>query len=326
MDSKEVSVTKDRLIINPANDLPAGIDISVQIEPGAIKDLAGNPYTGITNKETWNFTVGEPRETIPPTVNSYSPKDGDKDVPVNQNLVLTFSEPVVKGQGKIRLNIGNTVEEIDISSPQVSVNQQSQVIINPDKDFPEQTIISVEIPAGVLKDVAGNNFAGIAKDNWTFTTAAPKDNTPPKALTLSPAKNETGVATDRNLQLVFDEDIQAGSGNITINQGSSEQTISITDGSVSISGKMLTINPPANFPEGQAIYVQIPEGVIEDKAGNKYAGISNTTDWLFTTITEKVLPLISSFTPAKGAENVSTQTSLVIVFNEKIKKDGVQLL
>jgi Ca2+-binding RTX toxin-like protein len=44
-------------MINPTADLGEGTDYYVEIAKGAIKDIAGNKYAGITGNSTWNFTT-----------------------------------------------------------------------------------------------------------------------------------------------------------------------------------------------------------------------------------------------------------------------------
>ena len=59
--NSNVTVSGSQLSINPTNDLAQGTDYYVEIANGAIKDIAGNNYAGITGNSTWNFkTQGTP--------------------------------------------------------------------------------------------------------------------------------------------------------------------------------------------------------------------------------------------------------------------------
>jgi hypothetical protein len=57
----------------------------VEIAKGAIKDIAGNNYAGITGNSTWNFKTVAPADTTPPTASSFSPADNATGVGVGAN-------------------------------------------------------------------------------------------------------------------------------------------------------------------------------------------------------------------------------------------------
>ena len=64
--SAQVTVIGSTVTINPTNDLIAGTGYYVEIISGAIEDLAGNDFAGITSATTWNFTTAA---AVNPTVN-----------------------------------------------------------------------------------------------------------------------------------------------------------------------------------------------------------------------------------------------------------------
>ncbi len=56
-DASQVSISNDTVTINPNFDFSGGSNYSVMIDKGAIKDLVGNVYAGISDATTLNFTV-----------------------------------------------------------------------------------------------------------------------------------------------------------------------------------------------------------------------------------------------------------------------------
>jgi hypothetical protein len=56
-DGSQVSVAGAALIINPTADLTAGKDYAIRIDAGAVTDVSGNPFAGIADDTTWNFTT-----------------------------------------------------------------------------------------------------------------------------------------------------------------------------------------------------------------------------------------------------------------------------
>jgi len=88
-----VSVSGTDLTIDPATDLDPGDDYAIRIDAGAVTDTTGNPFAGIGDDTTWNFTTSA--DTVNPTlVFPTSPADDAIDVTVG-SLVATFSEPIL---------------------------------------------------------------------------------------------------------------------------------------------------------------------------------------------------------------------------------------
>jgi hypothetical protein len=112
-------------------------------------------------------------DSTPPTVSSLSPADDATAVAVDSDLVITFSENVVKGSGNIvikRTSDDSTVQTIAAGDSSVTVNG-AMVTVNP-SDLAGSTGYYVTIDGGAFKDASDNNFGGITgKTAWNFTTA-----------------------------------------------------------------------------------------------------------------------------------------------------------
>lgn len=153
-----------------------------------------------------------------------------------------------------------------------------------------------------LQDAAGNIVA-----NFDGKTAS-SDVTAPTLSSSTPADNGTLGKAD-NIVLTFSEDVVLGSsGNITItNSGDSKdtRTIAVNDSAqISVSGTKVTINPTADLAESGAYYINIPGGVISDKAGNTYAGISDATTLNFSTTATTPSTTGQTFTLTTGSDNI----------------------
>jgi methionine-rich copper-binding protein CopC len=288
----------------------------VIVPDGAFVDKSGKDIKGITDPNGWNYTMEGGTDEDAPVVSSLSPADEATGVTIDADLVITFDEQVSKGKGNITINQGVTSQTIAVSSGRVSING-TIVTINPPVDFPNSATITVTVPKGAFTDEAGNEFAGITASEWSFTTEAPEDNQAPSVITYLPADNATKVALTSDLRLTFSEEVVKGTGNITINQGTTSQIINVTDAAVSVNGTTVTINP-ADFPSQTAINVRIEAGSFKDLAGNNYAGITDNSIWNFTT-EDKTAPTLTSFTPANNATDIAVNTNLVIKFSEAIK-------
>ncbi|MEG4926376.1 DUF4347 domain-containing protein, partial [Microcoleus sp. F10-B2] len=110
-------------------------------------------------------------ETTPPTA-TFTPADNATGVAVTANLVVNLSEAVQKGTGNLvikKVSDNSVVETIDVTSANVTVSG-SNVTVNPTADLVAGTDYYVEIAAGAIKDLAGNNYAGTTGATaWNFT-------------------------------------------------------------------------------------------------------------------------------------------------------------
>lgn len=130
----------------------------------------------LRNIEFLNFsdgTIASPQtaDTTAPTVTTFSPADNATGVAVGSNMVLTFNEPIQKGSGNIVISNGSDTRTIPVGDAQITVSG-STVTINPTADLQTSSNYYVQLAAGAIKDLAGNNYAGISNTTTlNFTTA-----------------------------------------------------------------------------------------------------------------------------------------------------------
>ena len=133
--------------------------------------------------------------------------------------------------------------------------------------------------------VSGQTSVGF--DNVRLDASTASDTTPPTIATLSPADGATGVAAAASLAVTFDENVQKGTGNITIKQSADNSTVETFDVAtsprVTVSGATLTIDPTSSLETTTGYYVQIDATAVKDLSDNFFAGIADDTTWNFTT-------------------------------------------
>ncbi|NTW81978.1 MAG: Ig-like domain-containing protein [Chlorobiaceae bacterium] len=316
-----LSVSGNTLTINPTADLANGTQYFVTIDPGAVKDLAGNNYAGTT---TYDFTTLP--DTIAPTVSTFSPADAATGVAIGSNIVLTFSEAIQQGTtGTIAIHSGSAGGAVLESYAATNTSNLSvsgnTLTINPTASLAYGTQYFVTIDSGAVKDLAGNNYAGTT--TYDFTTAAAPDTTAPTVTTFSPADAATGIAIGSNIVLTFSEAIQQGAtGTIAIHSGSAggavlESYAATNTTNLSVSGNTLTINPTSTLAYGTQYFVTIDSGSIRDVAGNNYAG---TTTYDFTTLPDTAPPTVTTFSPSDAATGIDVGSNIVLTFSEAIQK------
>lgn len=304
------------------SDLASRGDYYVTIDATAFKDLANNPFAGISDKTIWDFTTAD---TDPPTLVSLSPADNATNVAVSANLVMTFSENIAKNTGDIlikRVSDNAVVHTIDVMNAGVLVSG-AVVTIDP-TDLAADTGYYVEVPATAFKDMSNNAFAGISGTAWHFATV---DTSAPTVVAFSPVDNATSVPVSSNLIVTFNESVVKATGNIRIRKTSDDsivQTIAVSNAAVTVSGAVVTINP-ADLASNTDYYVTIDAAAFKDSLDNNFTGISEKTTWNFTTA-DVVGPMIVSLSPADNATNVALASNLVITFNENITKGTGNIL
>jgi methionine-rich copper-binding protein CopC len=163
-----------------------------------------------------------------PTISSISPTDGELEVPIGNNLTITFSESVKKGStGNItikKLSDNSIVQTIAITDAAVTISGAT-VTINPSSDLSTDTSYYINIDSGAIKDLFNNSYTGISNTTtWNFTTT---DTTAPTLVSTVPPDNGGGASVGANLTATFNEDVVAGSGSIYLYKSSDNSGVEV---------------------------------------------------------------------------------------------------
>lgn len=110
-------------------------------------------------------------DTIAPAPIAFAPADESSAVPVGANLLVSYSEPVLRGSGSLVLKTssGTVVETFAAGSSRVTV-QGSTLTVDPTAELAFNTAYVLELAAAVVQDQSGNPSA--AYDSYNFTTGA----------------------------------------------------------------------------------------------------------------------------------------------------------
>jgi len=315
-DANQVTFTDyGSVTVNPSADLIPGTYYHIKIDSGAITDLAGNPYAGISDETTINFST----ISSEPWLYWSSPQDDSADFQVDHNIELYFNEGVQAGSnGNIVISNGSDIRTIAIhDTSQVTFTDYGSVVINPSADLISGTSYHIKVDSGAITDAAGNAYAGINDETTlNFSTIS----STPLLYWSYPLDDSTDLQIDRNIELYFNETIQPGSsGNIVISNGSDTRTIAINDTSQVIFDGFggVSINPSADLIPDTHYHIKIDNGAITDLDGNAYAGIGDDTTLDFSTITTE--PLLSWSDPMDNTTAFQTDHDIKLFFNEEIQ-------
>jgi hypothetical protein len=156
-------------------------------------------------------------------------------------------------------------------------------------------------------DAAGNTSSTSTALSITIDTTAPTRSS------FTPSAGAAGVAITTSPTITFDENIVAGSGNITIYSGASCSTTFATiagnDTQVTISSGTATIDPTSDLDLTTQYCITYAATTFTDTAGNQVSALSSTATISFTT-TNTPPTTMPSTSPAAPAETSSTTTTI----------------
>jgi methionine-rich copper-binding protein CopC len=232
-------------------------------------------------EEEQENTDSDEVDTLPPTA-TITMADTTLKAGETTTVSITFSE-VVTGFDNSDLAIaGGSLTDVSSSDGGTTWT----ATLTPTADTEDASNLTSLDNAGVT-DAAGNTGIGTTdSDNYTVDTLLPT------VTTFSPADDATEITVTDNLLINFSESVSLGSGHISLYKTSGDTLVETFDvstsnllafGTVTNSNDYLSINPTADLDGSTEYYVQIDTTAIEDTAGNNYAGVTNETDWSFTT-------------------------------------------
>jgi len=328
----QVTYAGTNVIIDPTNDLDdrGSKTMHIEMNSGVIKDSNGNAFVGLSGS-TYAFNVAD---STAPAIDSYSPIQHQLGVNKVSDVVLTFNEYVKANTGNIVITPSggsgaNNAIEIDVTDTVQVQFFQSVVTINPINDLDDRSNKTYTITAlpGVIQDIRNNNFE-LSGDTYLFTVV---DSTEPILISKSPISGATTVVKATPIVLTYNENMQFGSGNITLqpsggNEVNPAAIIPVGDNQVSISGSVVTITPTQGLDdENSKLYrVTMPVGAFTDVLRNVASNISGLSYEFF--VPDVTAPTITAYSPMQGEINVEENRNIVFTFSESITKGTGSIL
>jgi len=248
---------------NPADNLTPNTDYIAKITTG-VTDSAG---IHMAADFTWDFTTGSPQVTVPQVISTI-PNGGAGGVPINNPITATFSEEIDPMTiTTVTFNLWQGTSRV---LGTVDYDGAGTAIFTPTDDLTVGATYTAKITAGVT-DLAGIHMANDI--SWSFTTGN-ADTSVPSIVSMIPADNATGVATNSIIKVIFSEVMDPTSITFTLQKGTTLIPCTV-DWDVSLKTVTLT---PADALTSNTLYTAMITGVT-DLAG---FGMANVT-WSFTT-------------------------------------------
>merc|ERR1711988_1362546 len=183
---------------------------------------------------------------------------------------LWFSEDITAVSGSITVKLGGTSLAMSVASSNVTIaGSQMDLSIFPGK-LNSAGSWNVLVPAGSLKDSAGNGLTGV-NDTGSFPSfykfsVVASDVTKPTLTTADvlPATETSPtytLGTSDSVKLVFSETVQAGTGGVSFKASYTSPTIvAPTATEVYFSGSTAVVSPSSDFMAGE-IYSMLIDGL-----------------------------------------------------------------
>jgi hypothetical protein len=265
------------------NWLP-GTSYTIQLGSGFVKEDGGEQQPSPANANFFSFTTN----ATGPVATSISPVPTTILVDIAQ-VTFLFDRQITLSTGNIKLyrvaSPDVLVKTYDTSDSNISIgSNSSSIVLQLGNDI---NIASTEyyflFDADVIRDA--DNFASPAVVNanlFRYTSG-----TVPVLLSRTPADGATAV-TPETFTLTFDQFIKKGTGFIKlINTASGQETASLnvaTSSAVTVNDKVVSVNfGTFILDSGTDYHITIDNNAILGFTGIPYAGLSNSTDWNFTT-------------------------------------------
>jgi hypothetical protein len=281
----------------------------------------------LQNTFRWTFSTAQTcNELNPPVVNLVAPPDGSINTPLNQGIVLQFSNRMDPASFTFVPNdlanssfsiVQNALEsggDISGGTPVVGngvfSNFNRTLTFKPSANYDANATVHIRL-TGVLQDTCGNPLQtppnGVKLSSFQ---TIPPDTTPPSAPLVNPLPALTNLV---NVQV--SGQAEAGSKVSVSGGASSVNTMASAAG-------LFSVSAPLNLNQLNTLHVQ-----TTDASGNAspLASVDSNGGSLEVT-NDSILPTVVSITPTNGATGVSRNTAIQVSFSESIKPDTVNSL
>jgi hypothetical protein len=251
------------------------------------KDASGNLMAPVS----WSFST-----EAAPALTSQTPTSGATNVATNTTVQAVFNKAIVASTLAFVLKDASGATVASSVAYNATTNTAT---LTPSVLLAPATIFTATVSGA--KDSSGNTMAPVS---WSFTTEAA-----PALTSQTPASGATNVATTSTVQAVFNKAIQSSTLSFVLKDAGGATVASTV--AYNASTNTATLTPNAALANATT-YTATVSGA-KDSSGNTMTPVS----WSFTTVAAPG-PTITTTTPAAGATNVATNTTVQAVFNKAV--------
>ncbi|MDQ6420911.1 Ig-like domain-containing protein [Paenibacillus sp. LHD-117] len=270
--TKQLIVDPNKYISSsdPAKSFVNNTRYYVTIGNRAIRDGAGNFYSGISSATGWTFTITQ--DGVRPMLQSLSPANGSTAVPVQSQFSAIFDKPIMTGPGGIAFYPASANSSAPTVAGTFGVDpaNNKRIIITPSQPLAANTNYYVNIEENAVLDLVGNSFIGIQNTyQWTFLTMG-GDTTAPTV-----SKSEVSGSI---IRLIYNEplnpDLKPSPASYYVTVAGAPRNVT----AVKVEGNMVVLTLASSAGSNQKVilsYTRPATGLVQDVSGNQAATISN---------------------------------------------------
>jgi methionine-rich copper-binding protein CopC len=259
------------------------------------KDSSGNTMAPVS----WSFTT-----EAAPALTSTTPASGATNVATTSTVQAVFNKAIQSSTLSFVLKDASGATVASTVAYNASTNTAT---LTPNAVLADATTYTATVSGA--KDTSGNTMVPVS---WSFTTAA---GAVPAVTSTSPTSGATNVATNSTVQAVFNKAVVASTISFTLKDAANNPV----SGTVSYNATTNTATfTPSALLGTSTTYTATVSGA-QDSSGNTMTPVS----WSFTT---EAAPALTSQTPASGATNVATTSTVQAVFNKAIQSSTLSFV
>jgi methionine-rich copper-binding protein CopC len=293
--------------LNPTANLPAGVTCTVTVVANQVSDTDSvDPPDNMAADYVFTFATD-----AAPSVTTTTPTSGATSVAADTTIVVNFSENVnIADATAFKLECP-AATPIAFGLTPAAPGATNQFTLDPTSDLPVGVVCTVTVVASKVTDTDADDPPDNMAANYVFTFTV---DSPPTVSSTVPIDAATGVASDANITINFDESVNATTSSFTIKCPSSGASLPFTLSASPASS--FTLNPNADLPDGVICQVTVIANQITDTDSGDPPD-NMTSDFVFNFTTDAA-PTVTNTAPANGAANVATNTNILVSFSEPV--------
>lgn len=291
---------------------------TISVVVGGLKDFSENAVDELAEIQ---FTTEAapppppPPDVTAPTAQATNPIDSATSVPRDKIVTITMSEAMLPASiNTTNVTVSPAIDYDVFLNP---VNS-SQIIINHSVLFSYNTLYTITLISGGVKDTSNNGIAAPFVFDFTIEVQPSiPDVGAPTVSSIDPVNGATGVVRNKTISITMSEPILEAS--ITTTNIVLAPLIAYSVFRDPTNTSKIILDPSADLPASQLHTITLTANGIKDLSDNGVAAQSfNFTTEAAPPPADVTPPTITARSPAISATNVTVDSDITVDFNEAL--------
>jgi large repetitive protein len=240
-----------------------------------------------------------------PTLVSSTPADGATGLSTTTTIELTFSESVSAQPDAFALSCGGQPQELVLTGL-----PGTTATLTPTQALPEGAECTLTVTGSGVTDTDTDDPPDTMAGDVTVTFDT---DAAPTVTAISPLDGATGVATDSTVTVTFSEPVDVTAASFDLSCAATPVGFTVAGSGTDT----VVLTPTDALPETSACAVTVNAALVSDSdAGDPPDTMAADVSAAFTTV--DAAPVVTATTPLDGATDVSSATTVEVVFSEPV--------